>query len=106
MLPTPLHRALVALAVFTFASWGLIAAAIFLWAPGRGLAASAVSHVARAAAPPAAGSLAAVAMTDLLPCGGRAYWLATSDETSPDFSWSVRGAGDDVSDDAAGRRTP
>src|SRR5436305_1784196 len=71
MSPTPLHRALVALAVFTFASWGLIAAAIVLWSPGRSLAASAVSRVARAAAgTPSAGSLAAVAMTDLAPCNG------------------------------------
>jgi len=103
MSPTPLHRALVALAVFTFASWGLIAAAIFLWAPGRSLAASAVSRVARAAAvSPSAGSLAAAAMTDLVPCGGRCvYSFAGMDDSSPDFSWSVKSGNDVDSEDAS-----
>lgn len=103
MSPTPLHRALVALAVFTFASWGLITAAIMFWAPGRSLAANAVSRVARAAAAgPSAGSLAAVAMSDLLPCGSRVAYAGGDererrgfDERSDkaDFSWSLRDKG-------------
>ena len=105
MAPTPLHRALVALAVFTFASWGLIAAAILLWAPGRGLAANAVARIAHAAAvTPAAGPLAAAAMTDVVPCSGIAYSFA--DAPAPDFSWTVGGDGETVADDWSRGRSP
>lgn len=85
------HRALVAVAVFTFASWVLIAAALMLWTPGRSLAAGAVSRVARAAtAPPAAAPLAAVAMSDLVvPCGSRSSYNYDTGPGSQDFSWCL-----------------
>ena len=92
------YRALVAVAVFTFASWVLIAAALVLWTPGRSLAAAAVSRVAQAAtAMPSAAPLAAAAISDLVvPCGtGDSYGYDTG-RGSQDFSWSLIEAGGDV----------
>ena len=40
------NRALVAIGVFTFASWSLLAAALFAWEPGRAAAQSVVARVA------------------------------------------------------------
>jgi hypothetical protein len=91
------HRALFAIAVFTFASWVLIVAALLVWTPGPGMAAGALSRVARAAsAAPDAVPLAAVALSDLaMPSGaGRSntYDLSLG---SPDFAWClVEGDGD------------
>jgi len=101
------HRALLAVAVFTFASWVLILAALLIWTPGRGMAAGALSRVARAAsAAPDAVPLAAVAISDLaLPCGtGSSYYFDTNPD-SPDFSWClIEGDGDVWIDDGGASR--
>lgn len=84
------HRALVAVAVFTFASWVIIAAALLAWAPGRSLAAGAVSRVAHAAATvPAAEPLAAAALSNLvMPCGSVSEFR--DDDAGPNgFAWGL-----------------
>lgn len=103
------HRALLAVALFTFASWVLIVAALLVWTPGRGMAAGALSRVARAAsAAPDAVPLAAVAISDLaLPCGAGSSYAYDSNPDSPDFSWCLIGGDGDVwiDDGGADRRS-
>ncbi len=101
------HRALVAVAVFTFAAWVLIAAALVLWTPGRSLAASAVSRMAQAAtAMPAAAPLAAAAMSDLVvPCGTSTSYSYDTDPGKQDFSWClIEGDGTVWIDDGGSNR--
>lgn len=101
------HRALLAVAVFTFVSWVLIVAALLVWTPGRGMAAGALSRMAKAAsAAPDAVPLAAAAISDLVvPCGaGRSTEVGTESDT-PDFSWCLIEANGDVwLDDGADER--
>jgi hypothetical protein len=85
------HRALLAVAVFTFASWVLIVGALLVWTPGRGMAAGALSRVARAAsAAPNAVPLATAALSDLaLPCAtGRSNTYDIGPD-SQEFAWCL-----------------
>lgn len=100
--PSTIQRSLVALAVFTFSSWVLIAAALLTWAPGREAAAGALSRVARAAtAVPASAPLAEAMMSDVVaPCG---FTTVFNDAGGAgDFSWGLLGDdGDSWTDDGA-----
>jgi hypothetical protein len=92
------HRALLAVALFTFASWVLIVAALLVWTPGRGMAAGALARVARAAsAAPDAVPLAAVAISDLaVPCATGSATAVDSGPDSKDFSWCLFDGDGDV----------
>lgn len=100
-------RALLAVAVFTLASWVLIAGALVLWAPGRSLAAGAVSRVARAAtATPAAAPLAAAALADLvMPCGNTSSYGYDTSPGAQAFGWClIEGDGQVWVDDGGSNR--
>jgi len=91
------HRALLAVALFTFGSWVLIVAALLTWAPGRGMAAGTLSRMARAAsAAPDAAPLAAVAISDLVvPAGISSSYSYDTGPDGEDFSWGLtEGDGD------------
>ena len=107
-IPPVVHRALLAVALFTFASWVLIAAALLAWAPGRGLAAGAVARMARAASVvPGAAPLATVAMSDLaIPCASsHSYSYSVDDDRdAPDFAWYVTDGNGEVWIDGGGSR--
>jgi uncharacterized protein YukE len=101
------HRALLAVALFTFASWVLIVGALLVWTPGRGMAAGALSRMARAAsAAPDAAPLAAAAISDLaLPCATGSSYYVEAEPDSQGFSWGLLGGDGDVwIDDSFGER--
>lgn len=93
-LPPVLSRALLALALYTFAAWVLIGTAWLAWAPGRSLAASTLSHVALAvsgASPSAA--VGAAAVCDMVAPWNQVQAVAYGyeDNGDDDFRWGLLG---------------
>lgn len=92
MTPTA-NRALMALAIFTFACWSLAAAAVLTWGTGRAVALKTVSRIAERIAErraihrlhPRLSTISAVRVAD---ASGYAYGTSL-DEADPDFSWSL-----------------
>lgn len=103
-----LSRALLALALYTLAAWALIGSALLMWAPGRSLAASTVSHIARvmggAASSEAVGPIATMAAfasrsggPDIVLCADTPDAIAAfSDNTDDAFAWGLLGDGDPI----------
>ena len=101
------RRTLIAVALFTFASWTLIAAMFVAWAPGRGWAATLVSRVARATTAEASATpLAVAAMSGLLlPCGTDNEMSFGDRGDSDGFAWCLmQGNGDVWIEDSSSRR--
>ncbi|MEQ1832805.1 MAG: hypothetical protein ABL977_07095, partial [Candidatus Eisenbacteria bacterium] len=111
-----LSRALLALALYTLTAWALIGAALLLGSPGRSLAASTVSHVARvmagAASSDAVGPIATMAAfasrstaPDAMLCASDADSptaldhvsdVSFRDDTDDAFAWGLLGDGDPI----------
>lgn len=94
-----LGRILIAVALYTLASWLLIGATIVAWAPGRSLAADAVSRAAGAlsgASPSAA--IVPIAMDGIIMnCADHDVSTYGFEDTSEDgFSWGLQDGDGDV----------
>ena len=100
------NRALVVLAVFTFASWSLMAAVLLAWEPGRSAAGRGVARVAERVSATqrhrhaARSGLAALSLASTAGSG----FVYSTEEGESDFSWGLLEDDGDVWIDNGDRR--